>query len=51
MSKDDVRVRHMLDAARKAIALARGRSRSDLDRDEMLVLACIMSRPDCREIM
>ena len=39
MSKDDVRVRHMLDAARKAIALARGRTRSDLDHDETLVLA------------
>jgi uncharacterized protein with HEPN domain len=36
---DDVRLRHMLDAARQAIAFARGRQRTDLDRDVQLALA------------
>jgi uncharacterized protein with HEPN domain len=36
---DAVRVRHMLDAARKAIELARPLDRSDLDVDEVMVLA------------
>ena len=32
MQKDDtVRLRHILDAAREALAFARGRSRADLD--------------------
>jgi len=39
--KDVVRLRHMLDAARKAIEFTQGRSRSDLDADEMLNLALI----------
>jgi uncharacterized protein with HEPN domain len=36
---DDVRLRHMLDAARQAIAFARGRQRADLERDVQLALA------------
>src|SRR4029453_17737843 len=32
---DDVRIRHMVDAAEKAVAFANGRSRDDLDSDEM----------------
>ncbi len=37
--EDVVRLRHMLDAARKAVDFVRGRKRSDLDTDEMLALA------------
>jgi len=36
---DEVRLRHMLDAARQAIAFARGRQRADLERDVQLALA------------
>jgi uncharacterized protein with HEPN domain len=42
-SADRIRLRHMLDAAREAIAFARGRSRDELDRDRMLVLALVKS--------
>lgn len=38
---DNVRLRHMLDAARKAIAFTQGRTRTDLDHDEMLALALV----------
>jgi uncharacterized protein with HEPN domain len=38
---DAIRVRHMLDAAREAMSFATGRSRADLDRDRMLVLAIV----------
>jgi len=38
---DAVRLRHMLDAGREALQFARGRNRSDLDRDRMLVLALV----------
>jgi uncharacterized protein with HEPN domain len=42
MSKDDlVRLRHMLDAAREAMAFARGRARDDLDTDRQLALALV----------
>lgn len=42
MRKDDtVRLRHMLDAAREAVAFAAGRKRADLDHDRMLVLALV----------
>ncbi|MBI4610960.1 MAG: DUF86 domain-containing protein [Candidatus Rokubacteria bacterium] len=42
MRKDDAnRLRHMRDAAREALEFARGRVRSDLDTDRMLVLALI----------
>ncbi|HEY4723641.1 MAG TPA: HepT-like ribonuclease domain-containing protein [Anaerolineales bacterium] len=40
MQEDDlIRLRHMLDAAREATAFAKGRSRSDLDNDRMLLLS------------
>ena len=42
MQKADAnRLRHMRDAAREAIDFARGRARSELDMDRMLVLALI----------
>ena len=36
---DTVPMRHMLDHAREAVAMVRGRSRSDIDTDRMLQLA------------
>ena len=40
MPKDDaVRLRHMLEAAQEAIYFVQERTRADLDRDRMLVLA------------
>ena len=41
MSKhdDSVRLRHMLDAARRAVKFVKGRTRADLDTDEQLALA------------
>lgn len=42
-SADRIRLQHMLDAAREAIAFSNGRSRDDLDRDRMLVLALVKS--------
>jgi len=42
MRKDDqVRLQHMLDAAREAIGFAQGRARTDLDSDRMLVLSLV----------
>ncbi len=41
MPPDEVRLRHMLDAADKAAAFVRGRARADLDRDEQLALALV----------
>lgn len=42
MRKDDaVRLQHMLDAGREALGFVRGRGRSDLNRDRMLVLALV----------
>ena len=38
---DAVRLRHMLDAAREAVAFATGRSRDDLLRDRVLTLALL----------
>ena len=38
---DEVCLRHMLDAAREAISFAKGRRRSDLDQNRMLVLSLI----------
>lgn len=35
---DDVRMRHLVEAARKAVGYAAGRSREDLDSDELLRL-------------
>jgi uncharacterized protein with HEPN domain len=40
---DEIRLRHMLDAAQEALAFANGRSRTDLDSDRMLVLALVKS--------
>lgn len=40
-SGDVVRVRHILDAARQARSFVEGRSRPDLDRDQMLSLALV----------
>jgi uncharacterized protein with HEPN domain len=37
--EDDVRLRHMLDAARQAISFVQGHQRGDLDRDTQLTLA------------
>ena len=37
----DIRLRHMLDHAREAIALAEGKTREDLDRDRLLELALV----------
>lgn len=36
---DEVRLRHMVDAAKQAIAFAHGKSRADLDKDLQLSLA------------
>lgn len=42
MRRDDViRLRHMLDAAREAMAFAQGRRRADLASDRMLVLSLV----------
>ncbi len=38
---DITRIRHMLDFAQKAVQFNRGKTRSDLDRDEMLAIATI----------
>ena len=38
---DEIRLRHMLDAARKAAELVRGKSRPVLDQDEVLALALV----------
>lgn len=38
---DEVRLKHMLDAAEQALAFARYRSRTDLDTDLMLVFALV----------
>ena len=42
MSKSDqIRLSHMLDAAREALGFATGRSREDLERDRLLNLALV----------
>lgn len=41
MNEDYVRLRHMLDAAVKAVGYARDKSREDLERDDMLSLAIV----------
>lgn len=42
MSKSDViRLRHMLDATRKAVEFSKDRQRSDLETDELLALAIV----------
>lgn len=48
MRKDDaIRLQHMLDAAREALAFAAGKTREDLDHDRQLVLALVK----CLEII
>jgi uncharacterized protein with HEPN domain len=37
----DIRLRHMLDHAREAVALAGGKTRQDLDNDRLLELALV----------
>ena len=39
--KDEDRIRHMLEAAEKAVEFSRGHSRSDLDEDEKLALSLV----------
>ena len=39
--RDEVRLRHMLDASRKAVEFTDDRTRTDLDTDEMLALAVV----------
>ena len=42
MRNDDlVRLRHMLDAAREAVAFAADKTRADLDNNRMLVLSLL----------
>jgi uncharacterized protein with HEPN domain len=44
MRRDDlIRIRHMLESAREAISFIKGRRRTDLDKDRMLVLSLIKS--------
>lgn len=38
---DEIRLRHMLDAAREAVSFARGRVRADLEADRQLVLSLV----------
>ncbi len=38
---DEILIRHMLDAARKAISFAHGRTRGELDENDMLVFSLI----------
>jgi uncharacterized protein with HEPN domain len=40
-NSDHVRLRHMLDAAREAVALSQDRTREDLDTDRLLNLALV----------
>jgi uncharacterized protein with HEPN domain len=41
LEDDVIRVRHMLDFAQKAVRFNRGKTRTDLDKDEMLAIATI----------
>ncbi len=41
--QDEIRLRHMLDAAREAVSFAQDYSREDLDTNQMLVRALSMS--------
>ena len=40
---DEIRLRHMLDAAREAMLFAKDRTRTDLETDRMLVLSLVKS--------
>lgn len=39
--EDEIRLRHMLDAAKEALGFSDGRTRDDLDMDRMLTLALV----------
>ena len=41
LKDDEIRLRHMLEAAREAVSFARGRVRGDLETDRQLVLSLI----------
>ena len=41
MLPDDVRLQHMLDAAEKAVVFTQGKSRADLESNEMLMFALV----------
>ena len=41
LKHDEIRLRHMLEAAREAISFAQGRTRGDLETDRQLVLALV----------
>jgi uncharacterized protein with HEPN domain len=41
MERDEVRMRHMWDAAKEAVSFMAGRARADLDSDSMLALATV----------
>ena len=41
--EDEIRLRHMLDAAKEAVEFSAGRTREELDQDRMLVLALVKS--------
>ena len=41
LESDRIRLSHILDAGREAIAFVEGRSRDDLDRDRMLELSLV----------
>ncbi len=44
MLKDDlIRLRHMLDSAKEAMAFADGKTRKDLDKNRMLTLSLVKS--------
>jgi uncharacterized protein with HEPN domain len=38
---DQIRIRHMVDAAQKALSFTKGRTRRDLDSDDQLALATV----------
>ena len=40
--EDEIRLRHMLDAAQEAVSFARGRTRDDLNTNRQLVLSLVM---------
>lgn len=40
-NKDIIRLKHMLEASKKAIAFADSRNRNDLEKDQMLLLALV----------
>lgn len=41
---DEIRLRHMLDAAHEAMSFTRGRARDDLETDRQLVLSLVKER-------